>query len=243
MDSIPLVVHHRPGADPPDRQRRLPGMRHGRHHAALHQAQLPGEEHRRPAARPARGVLHRDERPAGPGGRRHPQGRPVRQGRLLSGRTRSSTSATGRSSRATPTRSRRRSTLMAQAPSGRSSIPAAASSIPGPEASRAAARAGRADRLPGHLDPDGPRRLSGLRPAVARHARHARHLRGQHGDARLRRDDQHRRALRRPHHRPARRLLARLEEDPRRHRPVLDQQERPGRHRRSSATAPMCSRT
>ena len=33
-------------------------------------------------ARPARGVLHRAHRPARPGGRRHPQGRPVRQGRL-----------------------------------------------------------------------------------------------------------------------------------------------------------------
>ena len=32
-----------------------------------------------------------------------------------------------------------------------------------------------------------------------------------------------------PHHRPARRLLARLEEDPYRHRPVFDQQERQGR--------------
>jgi acetolactate synthase-1/2/3 large subunit len=65
--------------------------------------------------------------------------------------------------------------------------------------------------------------------AVARHARHARHLRSQHGDARLRRDALHRRALRRPHHRPARRVLAGLEEDPHRHRPVVDQQERQGR--------------
>ena len=43
---------------------------------------------------------------------------------------------------------------------------------------------------------------------------------------RLRRDDQHRRALRRPRHRQARRVLAELEEDPRRHRSLLDQQER-----------------
>ena len=80
----------------------------------------------------------------------------------------------------------------------------------------------------------------GRRSAMARHARHARHLRSQHGDARLRRDDLHRRALRRPHHRPARCVLARLEEDPRRHRSVLDQQERPGRrrhHRRLRARA------
>ena len=75
--------HHRAGADPPDRQRRLPGMRHGRHHAAVHQAQLPGQEHRRPAARAARGVPHRRERTAGAGGGRHPEGHPVRQGRLF----------------------------------------------------------------------------------------------------------------------------------------------------------------
>ncbi len=51
----------------------------------------------------------------------------------------------------------------------------------GPQASHAAARARAADRLSDHLDADGARRLSGVRPAVARHARHARHLRGQPG--------------------------------------------------------------
>ena len=71
---------------------------------------------------------------------------------------------------------------------------------------------------------------AGVRSAMARHARHARHLGSQPGDARLRPDDLRRRALRRPHHRPARRLLARLEEDPHRHRSLLDQQERQGRH-------------
>ncbi len=30
----------------PDRQRRLPGMRHRRHHPAVHQAQLSGQERR-----------------------------------------------------------------------------------------------------------------------------------------------------------------------------------------------------
>ena len=40
----------RAGAFQADRQRRVPGSRHVRHHALLHQAQLPGEEHRRPAA-------------------------------------------------------------------------------------------------------------------------------------------------------------------------------------------------
>ena len=47
----------------------------------------------------------------------------------------------------------------------------------------AAARIREDDRLPGDLDADGPRRLSGLGQALARHARHARHLRSQHGDA------------------------------------------------------------
>ena len=72
-----------------------------------------------------------------------------------------------------------------------------------------AARVRAAHRLPGHLHADGARRLSGGRSAMARHARHARHLRGELDDARLRRDAVHRRALRRPHHRAARRVLAR----------------------------------
>ncbi len=74
----PAGVHHRAGADAPHRQRRVPGMRYGRHHAALHQAQLAGEERQRPGARPARGVLHRQGRPPRPGRGRHPQGHPVR---------------------------------------------------------------------------------------------------------------------------------------------------------------------
>ena len=68
------------------------------------------------------------------------------------------------------------------------------------------------------------------RQELARHARHARHVRSQHGDARLRRDGLHRRALRRPHHRAARCVLAEVEEDPHRHRPFVDQQERARRY-------------
>ncbi len=98
-----------------------------------------------------------------------------------------------------------------------------------PRRQRALARTGQAHRLSHHLDADGARRLSRRRSAMARHARHARHLGSQLGDARLRSDDLRRRALRRPHHRPARRLLAGLEENPYRHRSVLDQQERQGR--------------
>ena len=105
------------------------------------------------------------------------------------------------------------------------------------------ARTGQAHRLSDHLDADGARRLRGRRSAMARHARHARHLRSQHVDARLRPDDLHRRALRRPHHRPARCVLARLA------RRSTSTSIRPRSTRtsrstcRSSATAPTCSAT
>ncbi len=104
----PGRLHHRPGADASHRQRRLPGGGHGRHHAAVHQAQLPGEAHRGSAARAARGVPHRRERPSGSGRRRHSEGHPVRQGRLFAGRRNSPTPATSRASRATWRRSSRR---------------------------------------------------------------------------------------------------------------------------------------
>ena len=73
---------HRPGADASDRLGRVPGVRHGRHHALVHQAQLSREERRRPRPRAARGVLRRAHRPARPGRRRHPQGRAVRDRQL-----------------------------------------------------------------------------------------------------------------------------------------------------------------
>ena len=218
---------HRPGADPPDRQRRLPGGRHRRHHAAVHQAQLSGQAHRGSAARAARGVPHRLQRPARPGRGRPAEGHPVRQGRLFQAEGfpahRLQAQAQGRhredqagdridgACQAAAVLHRRRRGQFRQG------------------GERPAARTGQAHRLSDHLDADGARRVSGGRSAMDGHARHARHAGSQHGDARLRRDDLHRRALRRPHHRPARRLLARLQENPCRHRSVLDQQERPRR--------------
>ena len=47
MDFDPARLPDRPGADLADRLGRLPGMRHGRHHAALHQAQLAGQGRQR----------------------------------------------------------------------------------------------------------------------------------------------------------------------------------------------------
>ena len=77
----------RPGADPHDRQRRLPGGRHGRHHPALHQAQLPGQIRRRAGARDPRGVPRRAQRPAGPGGGRPAQGHPDGAGAVHAARS------------------------------------------------------------------------------------------------------------------------------------------------------------
>ena len=76
-------LHHRASSDSLDRQRRVPGMRHRRHHPAVHQIQLFGQAHRGSAARAARGVPHRLKRTAGAGRGRYPEGHPVRQGRLF----------------------------------------------------------------------------------------------------------------------------------------------------------------
>ncbi len=53
----------------------------------------------------------------------------------------------------------------------------------GPEASHLLRELVDLTGFPDHLDPDGARRLSGIRQELDRHARHARHLRSQHGDA------------------------------------------------------------
>ena len=161
MDSIPLVVLTGQVRDPSDRHRRVPGMRHGRHHPALHQAQLAGEGRERSAARAARGLPDRDHGPSRPGGGRHSQGRAVQEGRLCTAR------------KSIHHRTYRPKTDPDLAAIVKAVEMMAAAKRPifytgggiinsGPEASQAAARAGEADRLSHHLDPDGAGRLSGL---------------------------------------------------------------------------------
>ena len=58
-------VYHRPGRQPLDRQRCLPGDRHHRHHAARYEAQLPGHPRRGRRENGARSVRDRTAR-AGP---------------------------------------------------------------------------------------------------------------------------------------------------------------------------------
>ena len=136
LDSVPMVAitGNVPGGA--DRQGRLPGDRHQRHHPADDQAQLPGPRRGRPAARRRRGVPHRPDRPARarststsprtPSSRRrgpqHPTEAEVdrRPARLPAEHGRPSAPAQARP----PPRSPR--------PSGRSSWPATASSTPRP---------------------------------------------------------------------------------------------------------------
>ncbi len=158
------------------------------------------------APRPARGVLRRPHRPARAGRGGHPQGRAVRhrhlhrpQGREAQDLPAARQGRPGghrRGDRADVARQEARALHRRRRHQLR------------PQGEPAAARAGAAHALSHHLDADGARRLPGLGQGMARHARHARHLRGQPRHARLRRDGVHRRALRRPHHRPPRCVLA-----------------------------------
>ncbi len=64
LDSVPMVAITGNVPGRADRQGRVPGDRHQRHHAADDQAQLPGPRRRRPAAGHRRGVPHRPDRAA-----------------------------------------------------------------------------------------------------------------------------------------------------------------------------------
>ena len=74
-------LHHRAGADASDRLGRLPGMRHGRHHAPLHQAQLSREARSRICRASCTRRSMSRARPPRSGRDRHSQGHPVRQRR------------------------------------------------------------------------------------------------------------------------------------------------------------------
>ena len=105
MDSIPIVAITGQVLHQADRQRRVPGSRHLRHHAPLHQAQLPGEEHRRPGADRPRSLLHRLQRPSRSRAGGYHQGRAHRPGPLSAGRPPFTCRATRSSPKATPARS------------------------------------------------------------------------------------------------------------------------------------------
>ena len=225
LDSVAHRLHHRPGLLEAARQRRLPGDRRHRHHAADHQAQLARDRRAADRAHDARGVRDRALGPA--------------RARCWS------TSARTRSRRRPTSSGPRRVHLPGlhepEPPDARE-----------PGARRRADREGRAAADPGGRgrdplgrlagahrvrregrDPGGahaarPRRLPAEPPALPRHDGHARRGLRQQRDPARRPAARVRDALRRPRHRQPQDLRAPREEDPRRDRPLRDRQERQG---------------
>ena len=228
---------HGPGADAPDRQRRLPGGRQRRHHALRDQAQFPGQGRQGPRRDHQGGLPHRLHRPPGPGARGPAQGHPG-QGVALRVPGERAPALLQPDLRRPPGadqegRARHRAGQAPRALRGRRRH------LVGRLAG--ALRAGRADAGAGDPDPHGPGRLPDGASAVARHAGHARDVLRQHGRPPFRLPRRGGRALRRPRHRAGGRLRSQCRDHPHRHRSVVDLEEHPGRTSRSWGTASGCS--
>ncbi len=108
MDSIPMVIitgqvpTHAIGLDA------FQEVRHGRHHAPLREAQLPGQGRQGPGRYDQEGVLSRHDRAPRAGAGRHPQGRHHARAASSSIPRRSRCAPTTRCARAMPGRSARR---------------------------------------------------------------------------------------------------------------------------------------
>ena len=227
LDSTPIVVHHRPGADAPDRHGRLPGGRHPGHHDADRQALLAGRPRRGHPAGLQGGVPHRPHRPARPGAGRHPQGPAADRVRVLvpqAGRHPRLQAVQARAPEAGDHGGR-------GDPGGR-----AADALRRRRRRHLGPRPGRPDPGgPGRADPGGDHaagqgRLPRLAPAVHRAARHARVEGRQLGDEPLRPADRVRRPVRRPGDRQAGRVRPGRARHPHGRRPGRDRQEPGGRH-------------
>ena len=172
MDSIPMVCITGAGADAADRLGRVPGMRHGRHHAQLHQAQLSREADRGSGAGAARGVLHRDSGRPGPVLVDIPKDVQFAMGTYYRPDERDDCATRA----ITPQREGDRDAIEAAVEmmlQGRAAdlLYRRRRDQLGPGGERAAARAGGAHGLSGDLDADGARRVPGVQSAVDGHAR------------------------------------------------------------------------
>ena len=119
MDSLADRLHHRSGRQQADRIRRVSGNRHHRHHAADHEAQLPGDARGGRRAGDPRGVRRREVGTPGPGAGRHHEGRAADE---LRGRLGGGGAAPHRSVRRSAARRRRlprRGRAHQRRPSGR----------------------------------------------------------------------------------------------------------------------------
>ena len=223
----PARLHHGAGATAPDRHRRVPGVRHHRHHDPDRQA-LVARAGRRRVPQVLKAAFHvartgrcgpvlvdvpRDVQEAEldfeyPDEVDLPGWKPPKRGH-----PRRSSSPRRRSPRreADALRGRRRAQRRRL---------------------RRAARAGRDRPAAGRHDADGEERLPRDARAALRLAGHARPEVVEPGHQQLRRARRRRRALRRPRHRQARRLRARRDRDPPRHRLGRDRKAAAGRHSR-----------
>ena len=180
MDSTPLVCITGPGALAPDRHRRVPGVRHHRHHDPDRQALVARPGRRRDAARDQGRVPRRPHRPL--------RARCSSTSRATSRRPRSTSSTRTRSTcpagsppRARPSDARSSAAAKAIAAGARSpcSTSAAGRSTPTPAPScRELAELG---RLPVVTTLMGEERLPGDARAPLRLARHARRRSGRTG--------------------------------------------------------------
>ena len=223
--------HHRPGVDGGDRQRRLPGVRHRRHHPLGHQAQRARDD----APRTCRWRSARRStwpRPGAPGRCSSTCPKDVLQNSMewywptddevhrLAARLpaqHQGPPADDQGGRPADPRVRAPGALH------RRRHPQGPRRRGGPRARRAA-------RHPRRHDADGPRRVPRRPPAVPRHAGHARQRHGDRRAAAQRPADHARRPLRRPHHRArCRQLRPRGQGHPRRHRPGRAGQGAPAR--------------
>ena len=192
---------HRPGRRRGDRDRRLPGGRHPRHHDADHQAQLPRHRPRRdPAARSRRRST--SPRPAGPARCSSTSPSP-RCRRTTTFQWPSELHLPGYRPVTRPHAKQIREAARLMLESRRPVLYVGGGTIRA-GASAELRPAGRAHRHAGRHHADGPRRVPRQPPAAPRHARHARHGGRGGGAAEERPDHQPRRPLRRPGHRQPR---------------------------------------
>ena len=225
MDSVPIVVITGPGARQGPGHRRLPGDRRHRHHAAHHQAQLPGDGVRGPGGTCARPSTSRAT------------AAPVRfwstSARTPAGHDRVRVAGDGRPARRQVPAARCAGRTWPTPPSscaGGRPLILAGHGVMRSGASADLREFAEKTHIPVALTLLG---LGGFRApsAVPRHDGDARRGLRQHRHPGGRPPARLRHALRRPRDRQPRDLRPEVEEDPRRHRPLRDRQERARRRR------------
>ena len=211
MDSVPMVVITGQVPVPVHRHRRVPGVRHRRHHAWGDQAQRARHPRRgHPPGHPP-GLPHRHDRSSRPRAGRHPQGhrRPdepeLGDGLVLALRRGRELEPAGLQAddQGPPAQDQGgRCAHRTGAPAG----DLRGRRHPQGPRRRGAAGARRADRHPRRHDVDGPWRVPRRPSALPGHARHARQLHRRHRHAARRPAHRPRQPVRRPGHGQAGRL-------------------------------------